>query len=346
MSASTHETHTPRHGALAWIRAHVELRETNSAEALYDHMESQSGRSLPPIYVPFDGRQRGHFIDRGQILDFAISTGGGRVLDFGPGDGWPSLLLAPMVDEVVGVDGSRRRVEVCTENAQRLGITNATFVYAPPGDPLPSEDNSFDGVTAASSVEQTPDTKATLREIHRVLKPGGRLRMHYESLSYYRGGKEREVKVGGEESRILIFDRHIDEEYVRHYKLVFDLTREEIRQIVSGGDAEPTYRMLTPDVLSALCSHLRSAESWTTVHPSCQTWLAWLTAIGFRSAQAMHNGGWFAGRLYDGMGEAERPSEMQAVDEWLRPLVEVVVTMEGPATARPGQWEPWITASK
>ena len=33
------------------------------------------------------------------------------LLDFGPGDGWPSLLLAPMADEVVGVDASRRRVD-------------------------------------------------------------------------------------------------------------------------------------------------------------------------------------------------------------------------------------------
>lgn len=346
MSSSVHKTHTHRHDPIAWIRAHVELRETNSADALYDHMESQSGRSLPPIYVPFDGKQRGHFIDRGQILDFATSTGGGRVLDFGPGDGWPSLLLAPMVDEVVGVDGSRKRVEICTENARRLGITNVRFIHVPPGQSLPFDDDSFGGVTAASSVEQTPDPKATLKELYRLLKPDGRLRMHYESLSHYRGGQEREVNVNVDDEGLTIYDRHLDEEYVRHYNLFLDLTREEIRAIIGCGNSAASYEALTPDVLSALCARLRYAESWTTIHPSCRTLLKWLTEIGFRSAQATHNGGWFAGRLYDGMGDAQRPSEMQAVDEMLRPLAEVVATMEAPPIAQPGQWEPWITATK
>ncbi len=345
MSVSRHKTATPRHDPIAWIRAHVELRETNSAEASYDYMDSQSGRNLPIIYYPFDAK-KDHWADRGSILDYLIATGGGRVLDFGPGDGWPSLLLAPLVDEVVGVDGSRKRVEVCTENTRRLGITNANFVHVPPGQSLPFEDNSFDGVTAASSVEQTPDAKATLREIHRVLKPGGRLRMHYESLSYYRGGQEREISVGGDEPRVVIFDRHIDEEYVQHYKLVFDLTREEIRAIMGRGNSAATYEALTPDRLSALCAHLRYAQSWTTIHPSCRTLLKWLPEIGFRSAKATHNGGWFARGVFDRLSEDKRPQEMEAVDGFLRPLLEVVVTMEAPPTAQPRQWEPWITAVK
>ncbi len=69
-----------------WIASHVALTPSSSAAALYDHMESQSGECLPVIYQPFDGRRRGHFVDRGQILDFAIAADGGRVLDFGPGD--------------------------------------------------------------------------------------------------------------------------------------------------------------------------------------------------------------------------------------------------------------------
>jgi len=343
MSSSVHNTRTPRHDAIAWIRAHLDLRETNSAEACYDYMDSQSGRNLPIIYYPFDA-SKDHWADRGSILDYLITTGGGRVLDFGPGDGWPSLLLAPFVNEVVGVDGSRKRVEVCTENARRLSITNATFVHVSPGQSLPFEDNSFDGVTGASSVEQTPDPKAMLRELFRILKPGGRLRMHYESLSYYRDGHEREVEVG--DGDLLIYDRHIDEEYVRHYKLVFDLTVEQIGSIISGSGRAPSYEALTADVLSELCGHLRSAQSWTTIHPSCCTLLAWLPKIGLASAQATHNGGWFARRVFDRLSEDKRPQEMEAVDGFLRPLVEVVVTMEAPPTAQPGQWEPWITAAK
>ncbi|MDK2930882.1 MAG: arsenite methyltransferase [Bacillota bacterium] len=69
--------------------------------------------------------ERWHWIDRGQILDFLFATRGEgkRLLDFGPGDGWPSLGVARLAGEVVGVDASARRVEVCVENARCLGIS-------------------------------------------------------------------------------------------------------------------------------------------------------------------------------------------------------------------------------
>ena len=329
-------------GAIEWIQKNVELRQSSSAESLYDRMESQCS-ILPVIYVPFDAGVRGHFVDRGQILDYTITCGPGRVLDFGPGEGWPSLLMAPMVEEVVGVDGSRRRVEACTRNAKRLGIGNASFVHVPPGESLPFEDASFGGVTAGSSIEQTPEAKATLAELCRVLKPGGRLRMHYESLSYYAGGGERELSVG-EGGDLMIYDRHIEQEHVEHIKLMFDLSEAEILGVFARHGQEPPNA--TPAVLTDLKPHMTEAVTWTGRHPSCRTLLKWLPEVGFSSAQASYDGGWFAKRLFDRLPESKRPREMEAVDEMLRPLVEVVVTMEAPPVAAPGEWEPWVTAVK
>jgi SAM-dependent methyltransferase len=309
-------------------------------------MESQSGEQLPVIYVPFDSSVRGHFVDRGQILDYALIAGPGRVLDFGPGDGWPSLLMAPMVQDVVGVDGSARRVEVCMENARKLGLKNASFVHVPPGRPLPFEDASFGGVTAGSSIEQTPDAKATLRELCRVLKTGGRLRMHYESLSFYGTGRRPELLVGEADGRgdLMIYDRHIAEEYVKHIVLTFDLSEAKIIEVFARHGVEPPNA--TPEVLVDLKPHITDAVTWTTRHPSCASWLRLLQDVGFSSAQATYDGGWFAKRLFDRLPESKRPREMAAVDEMLRALVEVVVTMERPPTTTPGEWEPWITAVK
>ena len=332
--------------AIEWIREHVELRESTSAESLYDHMESQSGEQLPVIYFPFDGRRRGDFTGCGSILDYVAVAGRGRVLDFGPGDGWPSLLMAPMVEEVVGVDGSARRVDVCTENARRLGIENARFVHVPPGEALPFEDGSFDGVTAASSIEQTPDPEVTLSELCRVLMPGGRLRMDYESLSYYVGGQERELEVGSaaDAGKLTIYDRRPEHEYVDHYALTFDIPEEAVNEMFARHGVEPPNA--TPEVLGDLRSHITQAPTWRTRHPSCGSWVKLLQEVGFSSAMPTHNGGWFAKRLFDCLPEAKRPWEMAAVDEMLRPLVEVVVTMEGPPTAAPGEWDPRITAVK
>jgi 2-polyprenyl-3-methyl-5-hydroxy-6-metoxy-1,4-benzoquinol methylase len=120
-----------------WIIRALRPNACTSAEFIYDDMDSQSGRSLPVIYERFDATNRAHWRDRGALFDFLLSTHGEgkRLLDFGPGDGWPSLIVAPFAAEVVGVDGAARRVNVCAENARRLGIANATFVHTPPQRP-------------------------------------------------------------------------------------------------------------------------------------------------------------------------------------------------------------------
>ena len=339
----------PASGAIRWMLDNLDMRESSSMDFIFDHMESQSGKGLSVIYLPFDARKRGHFVDRGQILDYALHADGGRVLDFGPGDGWPSLLMAPMVKEVVGVEGSRKRTDVCAANAERLGLANVSFVQVEPGGPLPFEDESFDAAAAASSIEQTPDPKATLRELHRILRPHGQLRMHYESLSFYANGRERELGglwIDEQRARLVVYDRHMDEGFVNHFGMATDLSADEVRALFTGHGQKVSMGGLTPEVLRGLAPHVIDAARWTTQHPSCPTWLAWLEEVGFREARPTYDGGWFAGRVFDGLSPSEIPRDIEAVDEYLRPLVEIVRTMEAPQTAPPGQWEHWISAVK
>ena len=330
-----------------WILQNVDLRSSNAAEFWFDRMPSQSGWSLPVIHCPFDGTKRGHFVDRGRILDFAITAGPGRVLDFGPGDGWPSLLIAPRVTEVVGVEGSRRRVETCARNADKLGVANARFVHVPPGRNLPFDNAEFDAVVAASSVEQTPDPKATLAELARVLKPGGRLRISYESLGYYHGRREREIALSGENQGptcMLVFDRHVGEECVHHYGLVLDLSRTDVTGLFARHGADPAYEALSEEVLEALWGHVTDAATWTTRHPSGSTLVRWLRDAGFTLVRPTRSGRKFAATLFESLAEAERPVEMEAVDARLRPGLEQAVRVEADAVAPPGEWDPMITA--
>ena len=351
------EEEDPAGDPIRWMTDNLELRETTSSDFIFDHAESQSGRSLPVVYVPFEATNRGHFADRGQILDFAVHAGGARepssrsarVLDFGPGDGWPALLMAPMVREVVGVEGCKRRAAVCTENAERLGIDNARFICVRPGQSLPFEDAEFDAVVAASSLEQTPDPKAALGELYRVLRPQGRLRMHYESLSFYRGGREQEVWVAcvdESQTRLIVFDRHVEKEYVRTFGLALDMPRQDVEGVFGGHGLRPSFAGLTEEVLQELTRHCVDAGRWVTQHPSCRTWLAWMREIGFVSARATYDGGWFAKRLFDRLGPSEIPKDVEGVDKYLLPLVETVITMQAPQTAAPGEWEHWISATK
>lgn len=329
---------------LEWIKKTLRPVSCTSDGFIYDDMDAQSGRSLPILYRPFDPSNGAHWNDRGHILDYLFSTEGEgkRLLDFGPGDGWPSLGVAPHAGQVVGVDGSLRRVQVCMENARRLGISNARFVYVAPGSSLPFEDATFDGVMAASSVEQTPDPKFTLRELFRVLKPGGRLRIHCEALNAYRGGKERELWVAALDDRtcrLILYDRHVDEECAGEYGLTLAMSRQELANLFRSEGRSRTYEGITVELLERLRPYILDARTCSLVHPSGRTLVSWLRDIGFREVLPSHSGGWFAGRLFEHLPEERRPDSLVAIDELLVPLVKIVVQMPAPLDI-----DPMITA--
>ena len=265
------------------MQKHFPLRESDTADMQY-RGESQSGESLPLIYVPFDVNHPGQWADRGVALDFSISAGPGRVLDFGPGDGWPSLIVAPFVEEVVGVDGAEDRVRVCARNAQRMGITNASFVHVPPGRPLPFPDASFDGVMASSSIEETPDPRRTLEELHRILKPGGRLRFVHAGFTEYLGQPEFSLdgpSFDGRHTRLELWERHIEQEWVRRTVISLDLTAEQVEDIFRRHGRPLSYDGLNEEILSDLRPHVVDALYYRKTCAHTNTFVRWLREIGF-----------------------------------------------------------------
>ncbi len=329
-----------------WIERNLPITSCTSDVFIYDDMESQSEQSLPVIYKPFDANQASHWQDRGQILDYllAINGRGKRLLDFGPGDGWPSLGIAPFAEEVIGIDASMKRVEVCRANAARLEITNAHFVHIPAGEALPFDDESFDGVVAASSIEQTPDPKATLREIYRVLRPQGRLRICYEALNRYGGGREREIwlsAIDHRTCRLIIYVRDIAGEGTEQYGLTFGMSREELAPCLAPGKSQPTYGDLSIKMLNSLRSQIVDVRKCTLRHPSAKTLTSWLEEVGFSKVLPTHDGGTFARRLYDRVPRDRRPSDIDGLEAVLEPLVAIAIEL-----AAPTGLDPMITAVK
>lgn len=102
---------------------------------------------------------------------------GQAVLDVAGGAGEPSLTIAEVVGpegSVTCTDGVAAMVEAARAEAQRRGITNVQFRQCV-ADSLPFADGSFDVVVCRLGVMLFPDPDGAMREMLRVLKPGGRL---------------------------------------------------------------------------------------------------------------------------------------------------------------------------
>ncbi len=100
--------------APAWMKQRARPEPATTPDLIYEHMETRSGGSLPIIHLPFDAGDRSNWQDRGAAFDYLGATRGEerRLLDCGPGDGWPSLPVAPYAAEVIGVKAAARRAHL------------------------------------------------------------------------------------------------------------------------------------------------------------------------------------------------------------------------------------------
>lgn len=87
-----------------------------------------------------------------------------KLLDLGCGTAW----LGRHYDDYTGLDSSDEAVAGAAERG--ITVLKGSVI-----DRLPFDDGSFDGVVAKDLLEHVPDPGAVVREIARVLRPGGRV---------------------------------------------------------------------------------------------------------------------------------------------------------------------------
>lgn len=157
--------------------------------------------SAPDLYGP-----RHDYRESLVLRELLPATPGPRILNAGSGAGSLTLRLADLGLRTTSIDASP---ELCERtrallDAHHPGARHLVRV----GDVarLGLSDGSFDGVVAAEVLEHVDDDRAALREIHRVLRPGGALVVtvpvdpfRYDWTDLWAGHRRRYTHAGLEE---------------------------------------------------------------------------------------------------------------------------------------------------
>ncbi len=111
--------------------------------------------------------------DLDTMLRFADPKRDEVALDLGCGVGHATRRLAPRVRLAVGADATIGMLNGARTLLAREGVTNALLVVTA-AEQLPFLDGSFDVVTCRLAAHHFMDAGAAFREVHRLLRPGGR----------------------------------------------------------------------------------------------------------------------------------------------------------------------------
>ncbi len=109
------------------------------------------------------------------VADLPVEPGM-RMLDMACGDGVYSVWLAERVGKtghVVGVDIAPAYLELARKNASSSGVSERISFQTGDIGGLPFADDEFDLAWCAHSLYSLPDPLAALRELRRVVRPGG-----------------------------------------------------------------------------------------------------------------------------------------------------------------------------
>lgn len=99
------------------------------------------------------------------VLDMATGTGDLAI----------EIICKTHVEKVVGLDLSREMLQVGRRKIRKRGFHDRIEMVQGEAEDIDFPDNTFDGITVAFGVRNFEDLNKGLEEMHRVLKPGGKL---------------------------------------------------------------------------------------------------------------------------------------------------------------------------
>lgn len=142
------------------------MSERQRIEEIY-HDAKYKHDAIPVIYERSETKYYRFF------WDLIGDVSGLKVLDFGCGNGWVSILLAKAGAKVWGIDISGELIKKANKWANDEGLSSKISFEKMPGENLAFPDNFFDLILGSAILHHT-DINLAITSIFRVLKPGGR----------------------------------------------------------------------------------------------------------------------------------------------------------------------------
>jgi arsenite methyltransferase len=163
------------------LRAKYERVAASGTGGCFQYPTGREGLELqgypPEVLREFPPEVLAAFCGVGNPFRLGPLNPGDAVLDLGCGVGVDSLVAARLVEpggRVVGIDVTPAMIAQARAHQARLGLTNVSFQVAD-AEALPFPASHFDAVISNGVFNLTLNKAQALAEVHRVLKPGGRL---------------------------------------------------------------------------------------------------------------------------------------------------------------------------
>lgn len=138
------------------------------AQRLFTPLPSRYDRLAEVLSMGQNGRWRREMI--GRITSSAPMT----VLDVASGTAGVAMEMARRLPgDVVGVDLTMAMLAQGRQNVEAAGLSDRVRLAAARAEQLPFPDDTFDALTFTYLLRYVDDPKETLRELARVVKPGG-----------------------------------------------------------------------------------------------------------------------------------------------------------------------------
>ena len=146
-------------------------RSIDPAYLAYQYDDAEKLRVRQETHERYSERPNGEFFD--WVVDQLGPRAGQRVADVGCGPGTYQSRIAARGARIIGIDYSAGMLRECRALASRH-VHGVALVRAD-AQALPLADASCDLLLAASMLFHVPDRELALREMRRVLKPGGQV---------------------------------------------------------------------------------------------------------------------------------------------------------------------------